>query len=168
MKRFVYILSLLFLLSSCRKYELPTLLSLSGEYVIDKITYSQINNSVLTNDIVYLPGDTYFNPSERFPMDNIKVGSTKWHLDYSVISMCPILTGTGSTMWTKQYYYEVINHNSNYDLGYLDFNCEGFRRMFKIVDDQAESITLRSTGAWGYAQIGYNKSITLHLTRIGP
>jgi hypothetical protein len=53
MKRFVYILSLLFLLSSCRKYELPTSLSLSGEYVIDKITYSQINNSVSTKDIVY-------------------------------------------------------------------------------------------------------------------
>ena len=82
--------------------------------------------------------------------------------------MSPILTGTGSTMWTKQYYYEVINHNSNYDFGYLDFNCEGSRRVFKIVDDQVESITLRSTGAWGYAQIGPNVSVTLHLTRIGP
>ena len=168
MKRFFYILPLLFLLVSCEKYELPTLLSLSGEYVIDKITYSQIDNAVSNNDIVYLPGDTYSNPLERFPMDYIEVGFTKWHLDYSIISMSPILTGTGSTMWTKQYYYEVINHNSNYDFGYLDFNCEGSRRVFKIVDDQAESITLRSTGAWGYAQIGTNVSVTLHLTRVGP
>jgi hypothetical protein len=55
-----------------------------------------------------------------------------------------------------------------YDLGYLDFNCDGSRRVFKIIDDQAESITLRSTGQWGYAQIGPDISVTLHLTRIGP
>jgi hypothetical protein len=71
-------------------------------------------------------------------------------------------------LWTGQYYHEVIYPNSNYYLGYIDLTCEDVRRMFKIVDDQSESITLRSTGAWGYAQIGYNKSITLHLTRIGP
>lgn len=168
MKRLIYILPLLFLLVSCEKYELPTSLSLSGEYVIDKITYSHIDNAVSNNDTVYLPGSTYVNPLERFPMDNIQVGFTKWHLDYSIISMAPVLTGTGATMWTKKYYYEITNHYSNYDLGYIDFNCEGSRRVFKIVDDQAESITLRSMGSWGYAQIGPDVSVTLHLTRIGP
>ena len=31
-----------------------------------------------------------------------------------------------------------------------------------------ESITLRSSGAWGYGQIGPDVSLTLHLTRVGP
>jgi hypothetical protein len=101
-------------------------------------------------------------------MDSIRLGFTKWHFDYSVISMSPLLTSTGQSIWTKQYFYNVINHYSNYDLGYIDFNCEGSRRVFKIVDDQIESLTLRSTGAWGYAEIGPDVSLTLHLTRVGP
>jgi hypothetical protein len=82
--------------------------------------------------------------------------------------MKPVNTMTGQYIWTKQYLYGIINHNSNYELGYIDFNCEGSRRIFKILDDQSESLTLRSSGQWGYAEVGPNISITLHLTRIGP
>jgi hypothetical protein len=168
MKKLLFLLGLSLVLFSCEKYEEPTLLSLSGEYVIDKITYSKIDNTVSVDDTVYLPGTVYQNPLETFPMNNINVGFTKWHLDYSVISMNPLPTNTGQFLWTKQYFYSVINHYSNYDLGYIDFNCEGKRRVFKIIDDQAESITLRTTGLWGYAQLGPDISVTLHLTRIGP
>jgi len=168
MKNILLLLVLCASLISCEKYEQPTLLSLSGEYVIDKITFEKIDNAVTPDDTIYLPGSVYINPLERFPMDSILVGFTKWHLDYSVISMRPIPTQTGQYIWTKQYFYSVINQYSNYDLGYLDFNCEGSRRVFKIIDDQAESITLRSTGQWGYAEIGPDISVTLHLTRIGP
>jgi hypothetical protein len=168
MKKILLLSLILFSLISCEKYEEPTLLSLSGEYVIDKVTFEKVDNAVTYDDTVYLPGTTYINPLERFPMDTINVGFTKWHLDYSVISMCPIPTSTGQYLWTKQYFYDVINHYSNYDLGYIEFNCEGSRRVFKIIDDQAESLTLRSTGQWGYAEIGPDISLTLHLTRIGP
>ena len=37
MKNLLFLLTLIVGLSSCEKYEQPTLLSLSGEYVIDKI-----------------------------------------------------------------------------------------------------------------------------------
>jgi hypothetical protein len=168
MKKLIYLLLIPIFFNSCEKYEEPTLLTLDGEYIIDKITYSKIDNTPSSNDSVYLPGTIYINPLESFPMDSIRLGFTKWHFDYSVISMSPLLTSTGQSIWTKQYFYNVINHYSNYDLGYIDFNCEGSRRVFKIVDDQIESLTLRSTGAWGYAEIGPDVSLTLHLTRVGP
>lgn len=168
MKKIMFLLLLIVGLTSCEKYEQPTLLSLSGEYIIDKITFEKVDNAVTPDDTIYLPGTIYINPLERFPMDTIKVGFTKWHFDYQILSMKPVNTMTGQYIWTKQYLYNIINHNSNYELGYLDFNCEGSRRIFKILDDQAESITLRSTGQWGYAEVGPNISITLHLTRIGP
>lgn len=168
MRKITSLLLLSILFIGCEKYEQPTLLSLSGEYVIDKITFEKVDNAVTPDDTVYQPGSLYVNPLETFPMDSISVGFTKWHLDYSVISMCPVATQTGQYLWTKQYFYSVIDHYSNYDLGYINFNCEGNRRVFKIIDDQAESITLRSTGQWGYAEIGPDISLTLHLTRIGP
>lgn len=38
----------------------------------------------------------------------------------------------------------------------------------EILEDSAESITLRTTGLWPYSNIGPNQSVTVHLTRIGP
>jgi hypothetical protein len=55
-----------------------------------------------------------------------------------------------------------------YDLGYLKFQANGSVRIFKILEDSAESITLRTTGLWPYSNIGPNQSVTVHLTRIGP
>ncbi|CAN1557366.1 hypothetical protein MCEGE10_02460 [Flavobacteriaceae bacterium] len=77
-------------------------------------------------------------------MDSIKVGFTRWHLDYSVISFKPYQNQNGETLWQRQYYYEVINHNSIYDLGCLKFQANG-SRIFKILEDSVESITLRTT-----------------------
>ncbi len=89
-------------------------------------------------------------------------------LDYSVISFYPYQNQNGQTIWQRQYYYDVVNHNSIYDLGYLKFQANGSVRVFKILEDGAESITLRTTGLWPYSNIGPNQSVTIHLTRIGP
>lgn len=86
MKNIFYLFTLVLSLSSCIKYAEPTSLSLSGEYVIDKITYSEDENTTSPNDSTYYPGDLYINPNDKFPVDSIHVGFTKWHLDYSVIS----------------------------------------------------------------------------------
>jgi hypothetical protein len=64
----------------------PTLLSLSGEYVVDRITKHSTENSTNTNELIFNPCDEYINPDDIFPMDSIQVGFTRWHLDYSVIS----------------------------------------------------------------------------------
>lgn len=168
MKKSIYFILLVIGLTGCEVYEEPTLLSLSGEYRIDKITYEKVDNSPSTGYKVFLPGTTYINPTERFPMDTIVVGQTAWHFDYAEIRMVPYRTQDGRTMWLKRYFYDIINHNSVYDLGYIEFNCEGSKRVFKIIDDGMESLTLRSTGQWGYANLGPNVQLTLQLTRVGP
>ncbi len=153
---------------SCEVYQEPKLLSLSGEYVIDKITLQSTENISSATEIIYNPGDHYINTNDIFPIDDIYVGFTRWHLDYSVISFFPIPTGTGATHWQRQYFYEVINHNSIYDLGYIKFQVNGSVRIFKIISDGLESLTLRTTGLWPNANVGPNQLVTLQLTRIGP
>jgi hypothetical protein len=101
-------------------------------------------------------------------MDTIRLGITKWHFDYNVLSMSPIENGTGGYTWQRQYYYDVINYNSDWDMGNISFNCEGSRRVFKIVNKVTESLTLRSSGQWIYGNHGPNVSVTLKFTRIGP
>lgn len=161
-------LLLLFVITSCEVYEQPSSLSLSGEYVVDRITKHSTDNSTNSNELTFNPGDVYVNPDDIFPMDSINVGFTRWHLDYSVISFFPISNGSGGTTWQRQYFYQVTNHNSIYDLGYIKFQVNGSVRIFKILEDSAESITLRTTGLWPYANLGANQFATIHLTRVGP
>jgi hypothetical protein len=166
-------LFLLFLtLTSCfieDPFREPDRLSLSGEYVIDRITYSNIENSVNYGHTILQPGSVYSNPNENLPMNYIEVGFTRWHLDYSVISFNPTTLPSGQVMWGDQFFYRVINYYSIYDLGYIDITMDGGgRRLFKIIDDGMESLTLRTTGRWIGSSYNPNESITLHLTRIGP
>jgi len=169
MKSFICLLLLVCLTSCYKQYTQPKTLSLSGEYIVDKITYSVIENSTNPQEQSFYPGTMFINPNESFPMDSILVGFTKWHLDYSVISFKPHTLPTGKTVWEKQYFYNVINHYSIYDLGYIDFTMEdGSRRVFKILDDGVENLVLRTTGQWAYGSSGTNVSITLFLTRVGP
>lgn len=168
MKIWIFVFSAFILINSCERYESPSSLSLSGQYVIEMIIQEKSNNSIVTKDSIYLPGSTYINSLDRFPMDMIEVGHTQWHLDYSVISFLPLYTPTGRIIWQKQYFYNIIGHYTTYDFGYLDFICDGERRIFKILDDQAERIILKSTDYWGYSQLRPNESLTLFLKRIGP
>ena len=45
------------------------------------------------------------------------------------------------------------------------FDCEGTRRVWKILDDSNESVTIRTSGQW---IDGTRKYVVLSLTRIGP
>jgi len=154
-------------LTSCVKYEEPTLVSLPGEYIIDKITISPTDGEEVI-DSVYLPGTTFLNPNDTIPLDSIDVGIKKWHFDYSVVSFNKEMNGWGQTEWTEQYFYSLIPSWTVYDLGYIDINLNGKRLIFKIIDDSAESLTLRTTGRWTFFNSWEEKSITLHLTRTGP
>ena len=119
MKKFI-ILIFLFLIS-CEVYQEPTSLSLSGEYVITKVTLLSTENTTNNSGVIYNPGSHYINPYDIFPIDDIQVGFTRWHLDYSVISFFPLQLGNGTTQWQRQYYYSIVGHNNIYDLGYLQF-----------------------------------------------
>lgn len=168
MKKILLILFLSYFFNSCEVYQQPSLLSLSGEYVIDRITLQSTENTSAPTEIIYNPGDHYVNPNDIFPIDDIYVGFTRWAFDYSVIYFFPIPDGSGGTSWQRQYFYDVINHNSIYDLGYIRFQVNGSVRIFKILSDGYESLTLRTTGLWPYANVGSNQLVTLQLTRIGP
>jgi hypothetical protein len=168
MKSLFYFLVSVFLVTSCVKYTQPPLLSLSGEYRVDKMTYEQVDNTSSSNNMVYYPGDLYVNPNEVFPMDSVEVGFTRIHLDYSVISFKPVDNPDGSVNWTKQYFYYVHGQTSAYNFGYLQFDIDGSVRTFKIVDDADELLVLRSTGTWSSGSAGSDVSVTMFLTRVGP
>jgi hypothetical protein len=168
MKSLVYVLVSFFLLTSCVKYEQSTLLSLSGEYRVDKITYEEVDNTASSNNMVFYPGDLYVNPSEVFPMDSIQVGFTRISMDYSMIRFNPINNADGSVNWTKEYTYYVHGQTTQYDLGYIQCDINGSVRTLKIIDDGDESLVLRTTGTWASGNAGSDMSVTLFLTRVGP
>lgn len=160
--------ALILSLTSCLRYDPPPTLSLSGEYRIDRITYEQVDNSASTNSMVFLPGDLYINPHETFPLDTIEVGFTRWHLDYSTIRFGGSNNPDGSVTWGEPYFYDIQGQYNANDYGYFVFNIDGTRRVWKIIDDQLESITFRTSGQWANSSNGPNEQLTLQLTRTGP
>ena len=156
---------LVFVFLSCEKYELPKSLSLSGEYRIDMVTY-QTNDGVQSpTNLVFNPGNLYVNPYETFPMDSIYVGFTRMYLDYSVIRFS--LNAYDTVNWGDKYFYDVYGSSKD-ELGYIEFECNGTKRIWKIISDGAESLVLSTTGQWSNASGGSNATTTLVLTRVGP
>lgn len=166
----IFSLFLILLFSGCEKYTQPSLLSLSGTYVIDAITI-ETDNSLMVN---LLPGDTFVNnngiaPSDTTwsplgPTDTIFVGYTRWAFDYLKLYMRPEIQEP-RIIWHSIFYYQTYLQTS-YDYGFIQFYYESNNiRLFKIVNDATESVTLRTYGEW---VDGYYKTMTLTLTRIGP
>ena len=151
---------------SCYRYEQPTLVSLSGEYRIDKITYENRDNSSLNQ--VFYPGDLYVNESETKPLDSISVGFTKLALDYSIIYFDPIDLPSGGTTWNKKFTYYTHGQRTVYDYGYIVFDYDGTRRVWKILDDQAESLVIRTSGSYDFGSNSSGETTTMFLTRVGP
>jgi hypothetical protein len=81
--------------------------------------------------------------------------------------MSPVLDGFGGKIWTKQYYIDVTS-SSGWESGYIEFMCEGTKRVFRLIDRQPERMVLRSSGEWPFANIGSKREITLTLSRTGP
>jgi hypothetical protein len=166
MKKILFIFSILLLLTSCVKYAQPPLLSLSGEYRIDKITYENRDNDTLNQ--VFYPGDLYVNESETKPIDSIEVGFTRMALDYSVIYFDPVDSPSGTTTWNKKFTYYTHGQRTVYDYGYIVFDYDGTRRIWKILDDQAESLVIRTSGSYDIGPNSSGETTTMFLTRVGP
>ena len=162
---YVFFLCLIF--TSCEKFDSPNAENLRGEYVIDKITFQKVDNTVSSDDSTYYPGSVFENPDDLYPLNKIQVGYDKWRFDYNIISMAPVEDGSGGKVWTKQYYIDVSSY-SGFENGYLIFNFEGTRRVFRVVDRQIELLILRSSGHWPFGSAGSNRQITITLTRVGP
>jgi len=166
MKKILISFISLVLMTSCVKYAQPPLLSLSGEYRIDKITYENRDNSGLNQ--VFYPGDLYVNESETKPIDSISVGFTRLALDYSIIYFNPVDLPSGGTTWGKKYTYYTHGQRSVYDYGYIVFNYDGTRRVWKILDDGVESLAIRTSGSYDFGSNTSGETTTMFLTRVGP
>jgi hypothetical protein len=166
MKKILISFISLVLMTSCVKYAQPPLLSLSGEYRIDKITYENRDNSGLNQ--VFYPGDLYVNESETKPIDSISVGFTRLALDYSIIYFNPVDLPSGGTTWSKKYTYYTHGQRSVYDYGYIVFNYDGTRRVWKILDDGVESLAIRTSGSYDFGSNTSGETTTMFLTRVGP
>jgi len=161
-----YLIFLFVFLTSCQKIDDPKLLDITGKYVIDKIT---VLNDSGTKEIKVFPGEVYKNTYDSFPLDSISVGFTKWYINNYQIMFNPATLPTGRTIWNDKYYYSITNQYITYDYGYIHLTLDdGSVRIFKILDDSMESLTLRTTGLWPQGQFGNQITITISLTRIGP
>lgn len=163
------ILTCLVCLVSCYRYSEQTTPTLSGEYIIDRITVTETESIGSPNDSIYNPGDLFIDKTSRMPLDIILVGSTRWHFDYSCVSFNPNHTNTGQVVWSEKYFYDLTPGFTQFDFGYVEFNLNGYVIVFKILEDGLESLTFRTTGQWNDNNYSLSeKFVTIQLTRVGP
>lgn len=177
MKKIMFLLVIL-LLVSCERYitELPTL-TLSGKYVVTKLDITNVDQNE-TRDSLYLNGTSYVNNKLPKPFDSIPINRFYIHLDYSTIRMKQLgVTPDGRDIWKygntpNEIYYNTFG-GTGYNSGYMQFNYiteDGSSRLitFHIEDDGVESLQLKSSGAWFNGKFGQKQVMTMSLTRVGP
>ena len=89
-------------------------------------------------------------------------------LDYSIIYFNPVDLPSGGTTWSKKYTYYTHGQRSVYDYGYIVFNYDGTRRVWKILDDGVESLAIRTSGSYDFGSNSSGETTTMFLTRVGP
>jgi hypothetical protein len=167
--RIIIILLLVLSIISCEKYEQPKWMDLSGEYVIDRITTFNYENSINPNNKTYYPGDIYLNNIDSYPLDSIAVGFKRWYLNNVQIFFEHYELPSGQKKWYSGSFYSVSTRFEPSDLGYLNVEFDnGTKRVFKIVEEGLESLTLRTTGQWVSGPNGTATTMTIYLTKIGP
>ncbi len=105
MNKLIVFLLCIFSLTSCYKTDEwnAQYTSISGEYVIDRVTLLASDQSSDESGENFYTGDLYVNPNGTLPLDAIEVGITRWHISNSMISFNPVGTTTGQTIWLNQY-----------------------------------------------------------------
>ena len=176
MKNIVLIFILVFL-TGCEKYVSGTHLTLSGKYVIARISLLSVDQNT-TRDTVYRSGDIYKsnNPSSPKPFDTIRVGNTFFHFDYSVINLMYLGVIDDSDVWDNSYQTSyTIRGNNQWQEGYLQFRYDDTLKTktkhtmtFQITEDKFESLELTSSGQWSHGNMGEKRIMILNLTRVGP
>ena len=177
MKKIVIII-LLVILTGCEKYVSGTHLTLSGKYLITRVSMISVDQNT-TRDSVYYSGDIYKSQSNLSPkpFDTIKVGKTFIHLDEMLINLRYIGSDTyGRDMWDKRYEsgYRIWGNNQ-WQEGYIQFEYTDVIKTkskhtmtFQITEDKFESLELTSSGQWSHGNMGEKRIMILNLTRVGP
>lgn len=164
--------------SNCEKYVSGTNVTLSGKYLITRVTIKSVDQNV-TGDSVYRSGDIFVDssPLTAKPFDSISVGRTFIHFDYLLVNLRYIgVDHTGQDMWDSRYqtYYKILGNNQ-FQEGYLQFTYNDAEKTrttqtctFQITEDKLESLELVSSGKWPSYKFGEKKIMILNLVRVGP
>jgi hypothetical protein len=177
------LLSFILVLTSCEKYvtEIPDL-TLSGKYVVTKMTVISIAHAI-TKDTTYLSGGIFINQSLPHPFNYIKVND--FHFLFTNCDVKMIWTNrtqTGSLKDTWQYgnspyeiFYDRIPYSyDSYDYGKIRFdykpiNETSYRRIILHVDsDLFESLQLSGLDIAPYGKDGPEYRFIFTLSRVGP
>lgn len=165
-------------LTNCEKYVAGTNVTLSGKYLITRVTIKSVDQNV-TGDSVYRSGDVFIDnsPSTPKPFDSISVGQTFIHFDYMLINLRYIgVNPTGQDIWDTRYqtYYRILGNNQ-FQEGYLQFTYNDAAKTrttqtctFQITEDKLESLELVSSGKWPSYKFGEKKIMIMNLVRVGP
>jgi len=179
----LFLLLLVLVLTSCEKYvtEIPDL-TLSGKYVVTKMTVISTSHAIV-RDTTYLSGGIFTNSSLPHPFNYIKVNDFHIWFSYSEIKMNWInRTQTGSLrdMWqygnspNEIFYNRVPYSYDSYDYGKIQFdykpiNETSYRRITLHVDsDLFESLQLSGLDIAPYGKDGPQYKFIFTLTRVGP
>lgn len=164
--------------TSCEKYVAGTTTTLSGKYLITRLTIKSVDQNV-TGDSVYRSGDVFIdnNPTTPKPFDTLVVGRTFIHFDYLLLNLRYLgVDPTGADLWDSRYqtFYKILGNNQ-WQEGYLNFTYTDAAKTrttqtctFQITEDNLESVELVSSGKWPSYKFGEKKIMILNLTRVGP
>ena len=178
MKNLITCFFVLLSLTGCYKYETGTTLTLSGKYVINRITIKSVDQNE-TGDSTYRHGDVFIDnsPHTPIPFNRIHVGYTFSHFDNVFVNLRYMgVNNHGQDLWDTRYetWYRILGNN-RWQEGYLQFSYNdpvltngNHTCTFQITEDKFESLELVSSGKWPSYKFGEKKILILSLLRVGP
>ena len=77
-----------------------------------------------------------------------------------------ILNPNNNSISSDDIVFELQLKNNDY--GYIVFDYDGTRRVWKILDDGMESLVIRTSGSYDFGSSSSGETTTMYLTRVGP
>ena len=180
--KYLFILSLIFIFYSCKKYGLPSEPKIQGKWLITRADFYRIENKDTVSEIHFYPGDLFIMPNENTPLDTINIGTTSFSCSGVEILFNPYFGYSGRTLFKNRYFYSVSEVNFDHP-GFMSFETEMRKNVWKIIyTDYWSGMLLQLKGQWdqnsGFAKqvtIGYGKqqaikydALYIKCARIGP
>lgn len=169
-------------MSSCLKYTTEISdLTLSGKYVVSKVTIIQTSQPI-SKDTTYLSGQLFVNKSLPDPFDSIKVDNFYVHFDYTSIRMIwhNRLQDGQRDRWeygespNEIFYSRVPWSYDAFTLGKIQFDYKpkdraSYQRiLFQVDSDLFETIQLSGLEFAPNGKDGPHYRLILSLNRVGP
>ncbi len=179
--RLLLFISVLSIFYSCKKYSRPSEPKIQGQWQITLVDFYRIEDSDTVNELHYYPGEMFVLPDENNPLDTINVGQTFFSCSGAEILFKPYFGYGGRTFYSNSYFYTISEVNFEYP-GFISFDTEKRRNVWKIIYTDYSGMLLQMKGQWnpessfakkvtiGYGQQRASKYDIIYLkcTRIGP